>query len=385
MVGTGTGQGDSGAALPAGADRGVVVTLQPDPENERNHETVTRNELGRRLAALLGYRFAGAYVAARSYPSHVYFLPAATMVGIEAAARLGIHGETDLFGAVVPHEFMGTKTITHPLVEGHAYAPDGWCHGFCDAVRHAVLAGYAAFAVPDVRRAAERMLSRGPARLKRASGIGGNGQRVVHSTEEIDAALAWLDVDEVGTLGIVIEENLSEVTTFSVGQVRVGGLAGSYCGTQHLTSNNRGAEVYGGSSLLVARGDFDALLAQPLGPESREAIRLARAYDAAARTHLPGMFASRRNYDVVTGRNPHGEPCAGVLEQSWRMGGASGAEIAALQAFQDEPERTVVRASSSEVYGECEVPADAIVYFRGDDERVGRLTKYTVVEAHADA
>ena len=43
---------------------------------------------------------------------------------------------------------------------------------------------------------------------------------------------------------------------------------------------------------------------------------------------FPGLFASRCNYDVVTGADGVGKHHSGVLEQSWRAGGASGAEIA---------------------------------------------------------
>jgi hypothetical protein len=45
----------------------------------------------------------------------------------------------------------------------------------------------------------------------------------------------------------------------------------------------------------------------------------------------------------------------------------------------------VVHASTFEIYGESQAPPPhATVYFRGTDDRVGLLTKYTVVEAHDD-
>jgi len=98
------------------------------------------------------------------------------------------------------------------------------------------------------------------------------------------------------------------------------------------------------------------------------------------------MFASRRNYDVAQGTNAHGQWRSGVLEQSWRIGGATGAEIAALEAFRADPDLHVVRASTFEIYGESQdPPPQATVYFRGTDERVGLLTKYTMVETHGDA
>jgi hypothetical protein len=56
---------------------------------------------------------------------------------------------------------------------------------------------------------------------------------------------------------------------------------------------------------------------------------------------------------------------------------ASGAEIAALEAFQADPTLASVRASTFEIYGPCDAPPpEAIICFRGTDERIGALTKY---------
>ena len=74
-----------------------------------------------------------------------------------------------------------------------------------------------------------------------------------------------------------------------------------------------------------------------------------------------------------------------MLEQSWRIGGASGAEIAALLAFRADPALQAVRASTVERYGACEPPpAPATVLFHGTDPSVGTITKYALVEPYAD-
>ena len=72
---------------------------------------------------------------------------------------------------------------------------------------------------------------------------------------------------ELARDGLVLEENLVDVTTHSVGQVRVAELVASYHGTQRLTSDNHGEQVYGGSDLLVVRGGFDALSVSILHPK----------------------------------------------------------------------------------------------------------------------
>ncbi|HUP94396.1 MAG TPA: DUF3182 family protein [Burkholderiales bacterium] len=366
---------------------GLVVCYAPGKRSDAaGHEAVTRMGIAKKLAALKRYDFGGEYDPSRRYLGPLYFVPGTTLVASEVVDALALRSEDDLFGGVVPHQFIATKTITHPLVGAQARAPEGWSSRFTDAVHDAVLAGYSAFSVEDAQRAGARLLERGAVRVKPALAIGGRGQTVAADANELNAALAGIDPEELTTCGVVLEQNLAEVTTYSVGQVRVGSLLATYCGTQMLTTDNKGTEVYGGSALTVARGDFDALLALGVPDDARRAVGQARKYDDAARACFPGFFASRRNYDTVQGRDDQGSSCGGVLEQSWRIGGASGAEVGALQMFQAEPVLQAVNARCVEVYGEsAPPPANATVYFRGMDEDVGFITKYTQVEPHVDA
>src|SRR3954452_13632032 len=195
-----------------------------------------------------------------------------------------------------------------------------------------------------------------------------------------------MDAAELRRHGLVLEEDLGDVTTYSVGQVRVAGLMASYCGTQALTTDNGSATVYGGSELLVVRGGFEALPELGLLAEAALAAAQARAYDTAATEHFPGLFASRRNYDVVQGLDAEGHRRSGVLEQSWRIGGASGAEVAALEAFSATPALRAVRAATVERYGDGHAPPPhATIYFRGTDERDGAMIKYALAEPYDHA
>jgi hypothetical protein len=370
----------------AAAGTGTVVVYRGDASDRAAHDHATCREIARRLAGLKNYDFAGDYDAGATYPGRLYFVPTDTLIGIDRARALGILDEHDLFGGVVPHPFVGTKCISHPLVDGSARAPTGWSEKFAQRVRDAVLPGFAAFAIDDALRGAMRLFAHGPVRVKRALGVGGIGQTVVKDRNALEEVLRHADVDEVSRYGVALEQDLADVTTYSVGQVRVDDLLASYCGTQRITENNAGNRVYGGSDLFVARGDFDALLRFDQHPAARNAIEHARIYDHAAFECFRGLVASRRNYDVAHGVDSRGRPCSGVLEQSWRIGGATAAEIAALAAFRAEPGLKAVRASSVEIYGaDAALPAHAIVHYRGTDDRVGPLLKYATVEAHVHA
>ena len=365
----------------AGVDRGAVVQYSDrNSEPAAEHESVTQAQIATKLAALKGYDFAGDYDPAVRYGGALYFVPNDTIIGFHTARKIGIRNEHDLFGGVLPYPFAATKTITHPLVSADAFAPEGWCHDFARRVEDAVLFGFSGFTIGDLRRAGRLVLERGRARLKPARGIGGRGQTVITSTAELDVALESIAPAELAQYGTVIEQNFDKIETYSVGQIHVADLLASYYGKQLLTKDNRGADVYGGSDLIVVRGDYETLLKLEMPQEARIAIKNARAYEAAASAAFPGWFASRRNYDVAQVIDQDGRRCCGVLEQSWRIGGASSAEIAALEAFRADPSLRVVHASCIEVYGENETPQRAVVHFHGVDDHVGLITKYTLIE-----
>src|SRR5262249_58344663 len=85
--------------------------------------------------------------------------------------------------------------------------------------------------------------------------------------------------------------------------------------------------------------------------------------------------------DVDQGIGADGQPRSGVLEPSWRVGGASSAELAALAAFARDPSLEIVGACHVEEFGKGRrAPADAIVEFQGDDPESGPLLRYTIVK-----
>ena len=213
---------------PTATSAGTVVTYWgPGTTPTEGHELWTLDAIARALAAIKGYRFAGAYDPGDRHAGHLYFVPRDTLVSSDAN-RLPINGEADLFGGVVRHAFVATKTITHPLIGSQALAPQGWSQRFPERVAQDVLRGYSAFNIADARRAAVRLLDAGPVRLKLASSSGGTGQQTASDAAELDAALSELDADGMVRHGLVVEEDLSDVTTYSVGQVRIDKLSVSY-------------------------------------------------------------------------------------------------------------------------------------------------------------
>ncbi|NWB28920.1 DUF3182 family protein [Pseudomonas gingeri] len=345
-----------------------------------HHELETNRALARWLAEILGWPFADTGCNDSNPMPALYFVPTQTLVG-EELDELGISGVDDLLGGYVQHAFIATKAISHPLIADARARPEGWNPQFGERVRDVVLAGVTVFDHNDARRAATEGLRRGALRVKQVEACGGTGQAVLRTAQDL---MQWLDDLDAAVCakGIVLEENLEQAITHSVGQTLIDGLLMTYHGRQSQTRNTRGECVYAGSDLLLVRGDYIELLARELTPDVRRAIEYARTYDTAAALSFPGFFASRRNYDVVQGLAGDGQPTVGVLEQSWRVGGATGAELAALQAFRERPRMSAVRASTHEIHTEQTLPQEARVLYRGHDRHGDCLLKYARIDAY---
>jgi Protein of unknown function (DUF3182) len=360
--------------------RGVVVVyLSRFGKPLQWHHKVVLDLVAKAIAKIKGYEFWGHYDPEYHYSGPLFFAPDDTLL-LDEASCLGIRSSDDLYGGVVPHLFVKTKAITHGLVDRHAERPLGWSTAFAERVREIVLPGYTVFSNRDAQMAAGRMLACGPIRVKKPLSASGKDQTVVTTLNELDGELEKVGADEMATYGLVLEENLRQVRTLSVGEVAVGGLRISYHGTQRTVRDNEGRPVYGGSDLVCVRGGWESLDALPMSPEVRAAVVAARRYDAATE-ELPGFTASRRNYDIAQGIGADGRPRSGVLEPSWRIGGASSAELVALAAFARDPSLKVVGASHVEEFGTGRrAPADAFVDFQGDDPAWGPLLRYTIVK-----
>jgi hypothetical protein len=361
---------------------GIVLYGAREREALHLHQEVTLVSVANALARLLGCAALGWHGEAHGACAGLYFVPVDTLLRRQAAA-LGIRAAADLFGGVVPWRFVRTKAITHDLTSATAARPDGWSPEFAAAVRDVVLPGYTAFTAADARAAVDRLLPGGPVRAKKPLAAGGRGQDIIASAPELDAVLDEMSDEDLAECGLVLETSLDDVTTLSIGQVVVGRLAVTYFGTQRLTSDNEGAPVYGGSSLTCVRGGWSALDDMRLPGDARVAAAQARVYDDAMRAYEDFM-ASRRNYDVARGRDASGRWWSGVLEQSWRVGGASPAEVAALEVLAGDPGVHVVQVDTVEAYGDDARPPDgATVHFHGVDPTCGPVLRYTGVTGRA--
>ncbi|MDF1609375.1 DUF3182 family protein [Hoeflea sp. YIM 152468] len=356
-------------------DDGPVLTwgcLGLDSHDELSHIALTR-----RVADFLGKEYHGRLEDYRC-SRRPYCVPRATLCGAECSPHLPYPGEGDFLGGQVSHPMAATKAIVHPLAPDEALDPT-WPGSFARVAADLTLPGFTATTSRGAIAAGRKLLQAGDIRIKLVSASGGTQQQVATSLDELFYVIDTLTGDDGLFDCLVLEENLTDVRTFSVGQIMLGGVSAAYMGEQQLTLNNQRQEVYGGSCLQVSRGRLSDLV-EALSGEERNLCELGMRFDHLATRHL-GLVASRRNYDLISGRDSRGRIKHAVLEQSWRVGGASGAEIAALKAFAHDPDLHKVQASTVEQYGDDIVPPrDADVYFHGVDPELGPLLKYSHVQ-----
>lgn len=347
-------------------------------EANGNHKDAAHIVLTSRIAQFLGGHFVGRLEEIED-EADVFIVPRTTLSGDECSRGRPLVKE-DFFGGRIPFEILGTKAIMHPAA-GSEQLPDFWPLDFVAKAHEFGLRGYTAFSPGQVWDAGRRLLSEvGTIRLKAVHASGGEQQHAVCDEQELRQALDQMTQNGRLCDVVVLEEDLRDTATYSVGVVSLGGSSFCYHGTQHSTTNNDGLPAYGGTTIEVHRGDMEALLDQC--PEQvRKFVHVAAGFDDLALSRLPGLVASRRNYDVIEGLGSDGDRRLALLEQSWRAGGASGAEIAAMEVFAQDKSVRRVRASTVERYGNsATAPADATIYFSGTDPVVGRLMKYAIVE-----
>lgn len=204
---------------------------------------------------------------------------------------------------------------------------------------------------------------------------------ITHPLVDGRAVVDEIPKEEMLQFAIVLETELRDVVTYSVGHIRVDDMTIAYHGRQRTVTNSRGRSVYGGSDLVCVRGGWQALERLYMADEIRLAVAQARSYDCATREY-PGLMASRRNYDVGKGIDGSGHRWSGVFEASWRCGGASTAELAALTALSRDSRLSAVKASAVKEFGAtATAPSDAAIDFCGEDTVDGPVLRYTRIHA----
>ncbi|MCR0985027.1 DUF3182 family protein [Roseomonas populi] len=211
--------------------------LAEEREHTSNeHDRASRHVLLTRIAGLLSVPLLPAVEAAQAADRAVFLVPGDT-IEVTPGHGLGALSPSRILGGILPAMFVGTKAIAHGLVDPAAACPPEWSHWMAEETSDCVLRGYTAFTRNDAFRAGRLLLTHGPARLKDVCGKAGLSQAVVRNEAELAAALALEDPDSLARCGLVLEQDLVDVITYSVGSAQLRGERISYWGQQNLTKD----------------------------------------------------------------------------------------------------------------------------------------------------
>lgn len=291
-----------------------------------------------RLASIIG----GQVCNSQASIGERYHVPHAALTK-DVSEQMGIATHDDLFGGVVEVRPHRDKAILHPKVHDSDQKSNWHSSQFARLVSSAVLPGFSTFSISDAERAFHELAGQGyGVRCKDPTRDGSGGQWEIRDSNHLGEILRWLPAGQIREHGIVLEPNLIDPQTFSVGQIYLNGNFYSYFGQQETTTSPKGNPTYGGTTLTMVRGDFSKLSQIVPSPELRLAVQQAcTVYDAYS---IYNPIVSRANFDVIQGQTANGENLSGVVDQSLRIGGASPAEVMAIEALNTHTDATQVTA-----------------------------------------
>ncbi|MGH7158365.1 MAG: DUF3182 family protein [Candidatus Saccharimonadales bacterium] len=283
------------------------------------------------LAALLGGQVCGLQDSAREQ----YHVPHAALIREESQEK-GITSENDLFGGVVEIASHRDKAILHPTVKDCERKNEWHSSEFAKLVSSAVLPGFSVFSSADSQKAFQELEDQGyTVRCKDPTRDGSGGQWIIKDSGHLEQIIAGLPADQISEQGIVLEPNLFDPQTLSVGQIYLDGKFYSYFGHQESTTSPKGNSTYGGTTLTMVRGTFETLATTSSEPIIRRAVQQAKTVYDAYSIYEP--IISRANFDVVRGEAKNNQILSGVVDQSLRIGGATPAEVLAIEALKAQP------------------------------------------------
>ena len=287
--------------------------------------------VGYRLAGLLDGRLCSIGESTEDR----YFVPHAALIRT-TSEKMGVRTADDIFGGVVEIAAHRDKAILHPRVPGYEQNCMWHSSKFAARVATAVLPGFSVFSPHDAHTAFRQLSGEGYSiRGKDPTCDGGGGQWVVADENHLNSIIASLPEGKILNHGFVLEPNLIDPVTLSVGQIYLNRRFYSYHGYQESTTSPKGNETYGGTTLTMVRGGLGSLAQSVADPLVAHAINQARTVYEAYSEYDP--LISRANFDVVQGRATNHDVLSGVVDQSIRIGGATPAEMLAIETLENDP------------------------------------------------
>ena len=308
-----------------------------------------------RLAASLAEAQGFSHDNPVSHLDPYHFLP--TPITQEQGEKHGMKSADDFYGAMVDYLQHADKGQLHEVVPDAENIPAHYSAEFARAVREVVLPGYTAYSQEDAIKAylklKKELSDKEKIRLKDPSASDCDRQFVLESEAHLRAILDRIFHPFPFENGLVLEQNLNDVSTITGGKVRVNGSTYQFIGNQVETSipSPKGGRktVYGGGDLLVTNSYISQDMLTPSQQELT--LRLGRTYDAYS-TLAPHV--SRISFDMVSGHDSHGNEAHGITDPTMRVGGNDPSVIESMHHLNDS--NRIVKAQTRLVYTSTKKP-----------------------------
>lgn len=308
---------------------------------------IERNgSIAQRIAHHMGLPYKPAPLFHTSPEENAYIVPGVTL-DTATAAKLLIKNEADIYGVAVPNFDMIGKSILHQTVSSNA--PPFYDSAFARIVEQngLVLPGITGFSAQDLLDSYRVVGAPSSGlRLKQSNESDGNGQHEIMGIEHLRELLNAIGPSELANHGAIIEPNLKQKRTNSVGFFKLGSDQYVFVADQ-LNGNADERDMYlGGENIVVTRGEFQALddLLMRLRDPRQEIVSKAMGFLKHYFEYFPNSMTSRLSVDVLSGSHAGFGKLSGVTDITGRLGGLCPATILAAQHLQDNPRHEAVVA-----------------------------------------
>lgn len=269
-----------------------------------------------------------------------YFVPMAA-IHEPLARQVGISALGGAYGGIVRELQHADKAVLHQLPRTTMQSPDWYSRDFASEVKATVLPGFTTFSAEDTRAAFDIMQGEGHfVRFKDPAGTGERGQYLIKTKDELEKVM-FDHGNGFTEAGAILEANLNDAETITVGYVDIEGEKYSWYGSPYDTEFG-GIKRFGGNEITVVKGGLSALRDYCKEEKNKVAVEQSAVVFDAYHSHL-GSSIMRATFDAVQGIGDNGEFLSGITDPSLRPSASSAAEIRAIEAFRDYPEAKAVK------------------------------------------
>lgn len=319
----------------------VVIDLQGAPEAYRDFIAIRNGNIASVFAEVVKGEYRGEF-SARSEGQ--YIIPATTIT-FEQARDLGIQTVEDFYGVAVQSIDEVGKAILHPSVSQES--PAFHNARFAEKVKQLVLPGATGFTREDLLTAynSNQLLSY-DLRLKLPNESDGNGQYHITSYEQLAHLLDIVGTEFIAEHGMVLEAEVKNPETVSVGFLTLGGETYAFLAHQKndiVTEQDETGDTYERSrykgayiAIMQSKDGIAGLLELPnLSHLEKDAIHAVSLFYQAYREEI-GPMVSRISFDYLSGTDNQGNKLGGITDITGRLGGYCGALMLAVKELSQQ-------------------------------------------------